>query len=60
MLPEEPKGWRELQEMAQSERDPKKLAKIIDRMNELLAEQEKKARGERPSGDEPKRGLARE
>lgn len=45
-LPEEPEGWRELQEKAQRERDPKKLAALIDKMNELLTEWEKKAAGE--------------
>lgn len=38
-----PKGWQTLQERAQRERDPKKLAAIIDEMNRLLTEQEKAA-----------------
>jgi hypothetical protein len=33
---DEPKGWRILQAMAQSENDPERLACIIDRMNRLL------------------------
>ncbi len=40
-LRDEPKGWRKLQAMAQRERDPKKLACIIDRMNRLLDRHEK-------------------
>ena len=45
---EEPAGWRELQEKAQNERDTKKLIKIIDQMNALLTEHEKRvAAGER-------------
>jgi hypothetical protein len=42
-LPNEPKGWRKLQRMAQRENDPQKLASIIDRMNRLLDEDEKRA-----------------
>ncbi len=42
-LPNEPKGWRKLQRMAQRENDPQKLASIIDRMNRLLDWHEKKA-----------------
>jgi hypothetical protein len=40
-LPNEPKGWRKLQRMAQRENDPQKLASIIDRMNRLLDSHEK-------------------
>ncbi|HUK25423.1 MAG TPA: hypothetical protein VLV49_12645 [Terriglobales bacterium] len=40
-LPDEPKGWRELQAQAQKERDPQKLAKLINRMNQILAQTEK-------------------
>ncbi len=43
-VPGEPEGWRELQEKAQQETDPKKLAAIIDEMNKLLTEQEERAR----------------
>jgi hypothetical protein len=45
----EPDGWRELQQRAQSERDPRKLEAIIAEMNRLLSECEKKAAaGEQP------------
>ena len=47
--PGEPEGWRELQERARSERDPRKLEAIIAEMNRLLTECEKKAAaGEAP------------
>ena len=39
----EPEGWRELQERARSEQDPRKLEAIIAEMNRLLSECEKKA-----------------
>jgi len=39
----EPEKWRELQEQARAERDPKKLEAIIAEMNQLLTECEKKA-----------------
>jgi len=42
-LPGEPEGWRELQERARSERDPRKLEAIIAEMNRLLSECEKRA-----------------
>jgi hypothetical protein len=42
-LPDEPKGWRRLQAKALQERNPEKLALIIDRMNELLDEHERMA-----------------
>jgi len=42
-LTDEPKGWRKLQTMAQKERDPKKVAAIIERMNRLLAAHEKRS-----------------
>lgn len=38
----EPEGWRELWERAQTERDSKKLLEILDDMNRLLNEWEKK------------------
>jgi hypothetical protein len=45
----EPEGWRELQERAQSEQDPRKVEVIIAEMNRLLTECEKKAAAdERP------------
>ena len=40
---DEPKGWRKLQTMAQNEKDPLMLASIIDRMNRLLDQHERKA-----------------
>ncbi len=40
---EEPEGWRLLWERAQREKDPEKLAKLIDEMNQLLSEHEKAA-----------------
>jgi hypothetical protein len=47
--PGEPEGWRELQERARRERDPRKLEAIIAEMNRLLTECEKKAAaGEAP------------
>ncbi len=59
-MEDEPKGWRVLQKRAQLEKDPKKLAKLIDEMNQLLAEYEKAASEEerhasRPLGSRPKR-----
>jgi hypothetical protein len=47
MPPNEPKGWRTLWERAQREKDPKKLAAIIDQMNQLLTEHEKAAADEK-------------
>jgi 23S rRNA maturation mini-RNase III len=47
MSQDEPPGWRTLQEKAQRERDPKKLAALIDEMNRLLTEHEKAAQGRR-------------
>jgi hypothetical protein len=41
----EPEAWRQLQEQARSERDPKKLEAIIAEMNRLLTELEKEANG---------------
>jgi hypothetical protein len=46
MLPDEPKGWRKMWEAAQQETDPKKLAELIDRLNQLLSEHEKAAAAE--------------
>ena len=46
---DEPEAWRDLQEQARNERDPKKLEAIIAEMNRLLGECEKKAAaGEAP------------
>jgi hypothetical protein len=46
-LPDEPKGWRKLQAMAQKERDPEKLAEILERMNRLLTTHQKKSLSKR-------------
>lgn len=43
MSVDEPEGWRILWERAQREKDPEKLAKLIDEMNQLLSEHEKAA-----------------
>jgi hypothetical protein len=40
LLPDEPEGWRKLQQEALAERDPDKLAEILKRMNELLTKHE--------------------
>jgi hypothetical protein len=57
-MQDEPKGWRELQERAQREKDPKKLAQLIDEMNQLLTEHEKAAAKDKPASpsvrDRPK------
>ena len=45
MLADEPEGWRHLQEMAQRERNPKRLIEIIDQMNRLLDKHERRASG---------------
>jgi hypothetical protein len=53
---EEPKGWKCLQELAQREKDPRRLAQIIDQMNQLLTEQERAAADEeRPSARSSRR-----
>jgi hypothetical protein len=49
MLPEEPKGWKKLWEAAQREKDAKKLAELIDQMNQLLTEHERAAAEETKS-----------
>jgi len=54
-FPGEPEGWRELQERAKSERDPRKLEAIIAEMNRLLSECEKRA----AAGEAPRRSLRR-
>ena len=38
----EPKGWKKLWRKAQAERDPKKLIKLLEQLNALLTEQEKR------------------
>lgn len=45
----EPQGWRQLHAMAQQERDPQKLAYLIDQMNSLLAQHEKMGENDDPS-----------
>jgi hypothetical protein len=42
-LPDEPKGWRSLQAMAQEARDSHSLALIINEMNRLLSQHERAA-----------------
>lgn len=50
MVSDEPSGWRCLWEKAQRERDPEKLAALIDQMNRLLTAHEKAAaERERPT-----------
>jgi hypothetical protein len=41
---QEPQGWRKLCEMAQEERNPKKLAALLERINGLLTMHENKSR----------------
>lgn len=54
---EEPEGWRELQERARSEQDPRKLEAIIAEMNQLLTECENKVKGmEAQSVPRPSKG----
>jgi len=43
VFPNEPKGWRKRWLRAQKERDPKKLVELIDELNQLLTEEEKRA-----------------
>ncbi len=45
----EPEGWRWLWERAQQEKDPKRLAELIDQLNQLLTEHEKAAAQEEHS-----------
>jgi hypothetical protein len=44
MALDEPEGWRILWESAQREKDPQKLALLIDQLNQLLTQHEKAAR----------------
>jgi hypothetical protein len=48
-LLDEPQGWRQLHAMAQQERDPQRLAFLIDQMNSLLEQHAKMAENENPS-----------
>jgi hypothetical protein len=59
-MPEEPKGWRRLQERAQREKDPKKLAQIIDQMNQLLTEHENAAAKEEKPTSRAQRERSKE
>lgn len=54
ILPDEPQGWRMLQEMAQAEPDPQKVAAIIEQMNCLLAAHERST-AERITAGHPRR-----
>lgn len=54
-LPDEPEGWRILQALAQQERDPVKLASIIDKMNSLLAWHESRADADGQNASEDRR-----
>ena len=38
-----PRGWKKLHDLAQKETDPKKLAAMLKRLNDMLTKQEKKA-----------------
>jgi hypothetical protein len=53
MLTDEPEGWNDLQEMAQRERNPKRLVAIIDQMNRLLDEQEHRTSGTMRARSDP-------
>jgi hypothetical protein len=54
-LPEEPEGWRILQERARNARDPRELEAVIAEINQLLTESERKASG----GEGPPPGSRR-
>jgi hypothetical protein len=45
-LPDEPKGWRRLRAMAQRAPDTHSLALIIEQLNRLLDEHEKKMKNQ--------------
>jgi hypothetical protein len=47
--PDEPHGWRQLHAMAQQEKDPQRLALIIDQMNSLLEQHQEIFENENPS-----------
>jgi len=57
---DEPEGWRELQERARNEPDPKKLEEIIAEMNRLLSEREKKATAGEASHPTSRRGSGKQ
>ena len=50
--PPAPRGWKKLHKMAQDERDPNRLALLVERMNRLLGEQEKKTAKKEADGEE--------
>ena len=54
-LPDEPKGWRILQTIAQNEKDPKRLEAIINQMNRLLDQHESEAENREFSARESRR-----
>jgi hypothetical protein len=58
-FPEEPEGWRELQERARNERDPRKLEAIIAEMNRLLGECEKRAAAGETTDPTSRRGSVK-
>jgi len=43
-LPDEPKNWRKLQAKALRERDPVKLATLLNRITKMLSKREKQAK----------------
>jgi len=47
-IPDEPKGWRRIWEKTQTERDPKKLIQLLDQLNHLLSENERKTEHKPP------------
>jgi len=49
-LPDEPKGWRELQQLALAERDPKKLDGLLQCMNQVLTRHEYETEKRRVAG----------
>jgi hypothetical protein len=53
MFLDEPEGWNCLQEMAQRERNPKRLIEIINHMKRLLDEQERRASGRMRARNHP-------
>jgi hypothetical protein len=59
-LPGQPECWRELQERAKSERDPRKLEAIIAEMNRLLSECEKRAAAGEVPDPTSRRGSAKQ
>jgi hypothetical protein len=54
--PVEPLGLRSLCELAQAQREPRKLGEVIDRINQLLARHERKAKNKSRLGKQRKHG----